>query len=163
MDIVYKKLSENELSRIIKIRIDQLTEEYISAGKTVPQNADLESALMDFYNGMIKMQEPVDCDSYDLPEEIKALLSQTNGIQETMILPKTGEEIVIGWIVYSLDEILRETQYYREEYGINGVVFSGDGAGNPFYISDGKIYEFDPIDNESELKADSLEEFYKQR
>ena len=49
MDIVYKKLSENELSRIIKIRIDQLTEEYISAGKTVPQNADLESALMDFY------------------------------------------------------------------------------------------------------------------
>lgn len=49
MDIVYKKLSENELSRIIKIRIDQMTEEYISAGKTVPQNADLESALMDFY------------------------------------------------------------------------------------------------------------------
>ncbi|MBQ1295195.1 MAG: hypothetical protein IIY21_14220, partial [Clostridiales bacterium] len=68
--------------------------------------------IKDFYNGMIKMQEPVDCDSYDLPEEIKALLSQTNGIQETMILPKTGEEIVIGWIVYSLDEILRETQYY---------------------------------------------------
>ena len=117
--------------------------------------------IKNFYNGMIKMQEPVDCDSYDLPEEIKALLSQTNGIQETMILPKTGEEIVIGWIVYSLDEILRETQYYREEYGINGVVFSGDGAGNPFYISDGKIYEFDPIDNESTHKADSLEEFYK--
>ena len=106
------------------------------------------------------MQEPVDCDSYDLPEEIKALLSQTNGIQETMILPKTGEEIVIGWIINSLDEILWETQYYREEYGINGVVFSGDGAGNPFYISDGKIYEFDPIDNESTYKANSLEEFY---
>ena len=28
MDIVYKKLSENELSRIIQMRIDQLTEEY---------------------------------------------------------------------------------------------------------------------------------------
>ena len=50
---------------------------------------------------------------------------------------------------------------FIEEYGINGVVFSGDGAGNPFYISDGKIYEFDPIDNESTHKADSLEEFYK--
>ena len=38
MDIVYKKLSENELSRIIKMRIDQLTEEYTSEGKTVPQD-----------------------------------------------------------------------------------------------------------------------------
>jgi hypothetical protein len=117
-------------------------------------------AIKDFYDGMIKLQEPVDCDSYDLPEELKALLSQTNGIQETMVHPKTGEEMVIGWIVYSLDEIKKETQFYKEEYGINGVVFSGDGAGNPYYILDGKIYEFDPIDNESILKADSLEEFY---
>ena len=49
MDIVYKKLSENELSRITRIRIDQLTEEYISAGRTVPQDVDLETSLMDFY------------------------------------------------------------------------------------------------------------------
>ncbi len=91
------------------------------------------------------------------------LLRQSNGIQETMFHPQNGEEIVIGWIVYSLDEIIRETQYYKEEYGINGVVFSGDGAGNPFYISDGKIFEYDPIDNESILKANSLEEFYKLR
>ena len=89
-------------------------------------------AIKDFYDGMIKLQEPVDCDSYDLPEELKALLSQTNGIQETMVHPKTGEEMVIGWIVYSLDEIKKETQFYQEEYGINGVVFSGDGAGNPY-------------------------------
>ena len=40
MDIIYKKLSENELSRIIKMRIDQLTEEYTSAGKTVPEDKD---------------------------------------------------------------------------------------------------------------------------
>ncbi len=49
MDIVYKRLSEDELSRIIKIRIDQLTEEYTSSGRTVPQNVDLETSLMDFY------------------------------------------------------------------------------------------------------------------
>ena len=49
MGIVYKKLSENELSRIIKMRIDQLTEEYISEGRTVPQDVDLEASLMDFY------------------------------------------------------------------------------------------------------------------
>ena len=47
--IVYKKLSENELSRIIKMRIDQLTEEYTSEGRTVPRDVDLEASLMDFY------------------------------------------------------------------------------------------------------------------
>ena len=49
MDIVYKKLSENELSRIIQMRIDQLTEEYTSVGRTVPQDVNLEASLMDFY------------------------------------------------------------------------------------------------------------------
>ena len=49
MGIVYKKMSENELSRIIKMRIDQLTEEYTSVGRTVPQDVNLEASLMDFY------------------------------------------------------------------------------------------------------------------
>ena len=49
MDIVYRKLTEKELERIIKMRIDQLTEEYTSVGKTVPENVNLEDALMDFY------------------------------------------------------------------------------------------------------------------
>jgi len=49
MDIVYKRLTENELSRIIKMRINQLTEEYTSEGKTVPENVNLEEALLDFY------------------------------------------------------------------------------------------------------------------
>lgn len=49
MDIVYKKLTEKELSTIIKMRIDQLTEEYTSAGKTVPEGVDLEKDLLNFY------------------------------------------------------------------------------------------------------------------
>ena len=49
MDIVYKRLTENELDRIIKLRIDQLTEEYTSVGKTVPEGVNLEAALMEFY------------------------------------------------------------------------------------------------------------------
>lgn len=32
MAITYKRLSENELNTIIKMRIDQLTEEYASDG-----------------------------------------------------------------------------------------------------------------------------------
>ncbi len=49
MDIVYKKLTENELDQIIEMRINQLIEEYTSEGKTVPENVDLKKSLMDFY------------------------------------------------------------------------------------------------------------------
>lgn len=49
MDITYRKLTKNELDEIIKMRIDQLTEEYLSSGKTVPEGVDLKESLMDFY------------------------------------------------------------------------------------------------------------------
>ena len=49
MEIVYKKLTEAELDTIIKMRINQLTEEYTSEGRTVPEDVDLEAALLDFY------------------------------------------------------------------------------------------------------------------
>ena len=66
----------------------------------------------------------------------------------------------IGWIVYSYDEIIYATNYYKKEYGLSGTVFSDDGVGNPYYIFDDKIYEYDPIDNESYLKAESLDDFF---
>ena len=37
MNIIYKRLSETEINTVIKLRIEQLTEEYTSAGKTVPE------------------------------------------------------------------------------------------------------------------------------
>ena len=49
MEIVYKKLTEAELDTIIKMRINQLTEEYTSEGRTVPEDVDLEASLLDFY------------------------------------------------------------------------------------------------------------------
>lgn len=49
MDITYRKLTKNELDEIIRMRIDQLTEEYLSSGKTVPEGVDLKESLMDFY------------------------------------------------------------------------------------------------------------------
>ena len=42
-------MSEKELSKVIELRINQLTEEYISEGKSVPEDVDLETSLMDFY------------------------------------------------------------------------------------------------------------------
>ena len=49
MDIVFKKLTEEYLDRIIEMRISQMTEEYTSAGKKVPEDVNLEKALRDFY------------------------------------------------------------------------------------------------------------------
>ena len=49
MEIIYKKLTENELDRFIGMRITQLTEEYTSEGKSAPE-VDLESALKEYYH-----------------------------------------------------------------------------------------------------------------
>ena len=49
MEIVYKKLTEEELETFIDIRIRQLTEEYTSEGRKVPENVGLKSALLDYY------------------------------------------------------------------------------------------------------------------
>lgn len=49
MGIIYKKLTEAELDTIIEMRINQLTEEYTSEGKKVPEDVDLRSSLREFY------------------------------------------------------------------------------------------------------------------
>ena len=54
MEIIYKKLTFDELDKFIAMRIRQLTEEYESEGKTPPQDVDLKSALEDFYKKHIE-------------------------------------------------------------------------------------------------------------
>ena len=54
MEIVYKKLTFDELDTFIDMRIKQLTEEYESEGKEVPKDVDLRLALNDFYHRHIK-------------------------------------------------------------------------------------------------------------
>lgn len=117
--------------------------------------------IRSFYDGNIVLMEPCGSDLDGLPEVLKEILLKSDGIEESMVHPKTGEIITIGWIIYSYDMICKMTAFYKSDYGIEGTVFSDDGAGNPYYILDGKIYQFNPIDNESEFIADSLEEIYK--
>lgn len=50
MKITYKKLTDEELDIFINMRITQLTEEYLTEGRVVPENIDLRSALKDFYH-----------------------------------------------------------------------------------------------------------------
>ena len=49
------------------------------------------------YKGNISLQEPLNCVD-NLPKELIAILGHSNGIMETMIHPKTGEMMEIGWI-----------------------------------------------------------------
>lgn len=90
------------------------------------------------YKGNISLQEHLNCVD-NFPKELMAILGHSNGIMETMIHPKTGEMMEIGWIIYPYDEIKKWSSYYQNEYGLSGVVFSDDGAGNPFYLFDGKV------------------------
>ena len=50
MAIAYKKLTETELETFTDMRISQLTEEYEAAGKEVPEDVDLKTALLDYYH-----------------------------------------------------------------------------------------------------------------
>ena len=50
MEIIYKKLTDKELDTFINMRITQLTEEYTSEGRNVPEGVDLKSALEGFYH-----------------------------------------------------------------------------------------------------------------
>ena len=50
MAIAYKKLTETELETFTDMRISQLTEEHEAAGKEVPEDVDLKTALLDYYH-----------------------------------------------------------------------------------------------------------------
>ena len=49
MQIVYKRLTSAELDTFINMRIAQLTEEYLTSGRKVPEDVDMKSALKDYY------------------------------------------------------------------------------------------------------------------
>ena len=123
--------------------------------------------ISDKYNGNIILSQPLSKEvaeqakSY-LPAELLRILEQSNGIEESMVLPDTGKLEPISWIVYSYEMILEESRYFRETYLLEGVVFSDDGAGNPYYMKEnGKIYYFEAIDEEEALVAESLEVFWR--
>ena len=120
------------------------------------------SWMAEKYDGHIENFAPAaqTDDFFALPDALRRILSQSDGVMETMRHPVTGETERVGWIVYPLSEMVRWTGFYREEYGIDGVVFSDDGAGNPYYLKpDGKIYLWDS--GQETAAADSMREFFE--
>ena len=49
-EIIYRKLTEADLETFIRMRINQLTEEYTSEGREVPKNVNLAEALTEYYH-----------------------------------------------------------------------------------------------------------------
>ena len=120
--------------------------------------------ISEMYKGNISLQKPLnigDISNCDIPEELLNLLKQSNGIKETVVNPATGMLEEISWIIYSYEEIIEWTNFYRATYSIEGIVFSDNGADEVYYIKpNGKIYSFDAICEEEACVADSLQSFF---
>lgn len=96
-----------------------------------------------------------------LPDELVEILKISNGINEVTENPDTGDIEVINEIIYSLAEIKDQTDCYLGEYGNEGFVFAGNGAGGFFILKpDGRIFAYEYCDLGEELYADCLWDYF---
>ena len=103
------------------------------------------------------IQFPFEC------AELEDILRKTNGITEIMPHPETDEMIEISRVIYSYDRMKKESGFFADEYDIECIPFSDDGADITYYFRrDGKIYGYDPIDGEEFYTADTAEAFFEE-
>ena len=123
---------------------------------------DIIKKIRKLYQGNILLHPPyLGENTEEIPEKLLSILRISNGISETIVHPKSGEKIVIEWIIYPHEMMVSDTAFYRTEYQVEGIVFSGDGAGNPYLLkSNGTVTQFDGIDGTETEKAHSLEDFW---
>lgn len=115
--------------------------------------------INEMYNNNIRLHTPLQNIDSGMPTALLEILSVSDGIEEVISVGDRKESI--GWILYSYEMIKNNTEYYAAEYGINGYIFSDDGAGNVFVMKDNEsIYLFNVIDGEEEYFAKSLADFW---
>ncbi len=115
--------------------------------------------IKEMYNNRVLLHNPIQIADSNMPTEILEILSISNGIEEVITFKDRKE--AIGWILYSYEMIKSDTEFYKAEYGIDGFVFSDDGAGNVYVIKeDGAIYLFNAIDGKEEYYAETLSDFW---
>ncbi len=118
------------------------------------------------YGESCQMRSPLtkkQCDKAHkfLPDDLFEVLKISNGINEVMINPNTNKVEVMGRIIYSLAEMKTQTDCYLGEYGSEGVVFAGNGAGGFFVLKpDGRVFLYKYYDLGEEFFADSLWEYF---
>lgn len=127
---------------------------------------DIINLIQKKYGNSCQLRSPLNKRQYNkakniLPSELLEILKVSNGINEIMINPNTMKIEVIDNIIYSLSEIKSQTNYYSSEYGGNGIVFAGNGAGGFFILKpDGKIYIHEYFDLSEEYYAESLSDYF---
>ena len=115
--------------------------------------------INEMYNNNIRLHAPLQSIEYGMPTVLLEILCVSDGIEEVMCIG--DRKLPIAWILYSCEMIKNNTEYYTSEYGIDGYIFSDDGAGNVFVIKeDESIYLFNVIDGEEEYFAKSLADFW---
>ncbi len=114
------------------------------------------------YDGNIQFFPPFEGKLAGVPDELADLLRQSDGVMETMVHPRSGEVIPVGWVIYPGAMMAEETVFYRETYGVEGTAFATDGAGSPYLLKrGGQVVHFDPIDGEEVFAAGSLVKFFR--
>ena len=115
--------------------------------------------INEMYNNNIRLHSPLQSIACGMPTALLEILCVSDGIEEVISVGDRKESI--GWILYSYEMIKNNTEYYKTKYGINGYIFSDDGAGNVFVMKeDESIYLFNAIEGEENYFAKSLVEFW---
>lgn len=123
--------------------------------------------IQQIYGDFCQLCSPLNKRQYEkarkmLPVELLEILKISNGINEIMPNPNTRNTMVIDRIIYSLAEIKSETDCYLGEYGNEGVVFAGNGAGGFFILKpNGKIFLYEYFDLGEEYYANNLTDYFK--
>ena len=90
-----------------------------------------------------------------LPEDLRALLSESDGVLE--VLEIEGERIESLWILWTTEEIVQnqnDTFLFFGSVGTDGILFGYDRTENT-----GQIWAWHPMESRRQLVGESLAEF----
>ena len=144
MSIIYRKLTESDLEKIIELRISQLTEEYVSSGRTVPEDVDLEASLLEFYTknmaagtyvSWIALDEDkiVGTSGMSFAEKPPYFTCPTGRLGILSSMYTDPEYRRMGIASQLLDRVVQEAK----DYGCGTIYITASDMGVPFYGSCG--------------------------
>ena len=135
MGIIFKKLTEAELDTIIEMRINQLTEEYTSEGKKVPEDVDLRFSLREFYVSWLAMdgEKIVGTSGMSFAEKPPYFTCTTGklGILSSMYTDPDYRRM--GIATQLLDRVVKEAK----DYGCGTIYITASDMGVKLYESYG--------------------------
>ena len=144
MEITYRKLTENELDEIIRMRIDQLTEEYTEVGRTVPEGVDLKGSLMDFYKRNLAAGTYVSWLAFD-GDKIVGTSGMSFAEKPPYFTCPTGRLGILSSMYTDPDyrrmgiasELLKRVVQEAKDYGCGTIYITASDAGVKLYEANG--------------------------